>query len=437
MLLVSATAILLAVSAAALRTPPMGFERPPALLLSTKGPAVPITIPSVPAFQLTQFPERYYKSQNGVAAAVWIKDQVSALTLSVSLYNHSWKVQPSVIARYEPITPTGQTGIVITGSHFDTIAFGGTKPEPNLNPAADDCASGSGVVFEALRTLTKNGFIPGPSHRVPLGLYGSDEIAEAYALAGTKVVSYLNLDQSGYVKAGTTPIMGILTDYTTTASTALMKNVVTTYTNLQWVASKCGYACTDNAAWYNHGYEAAIAFESSMANAFPYNDRVTSTNGFLDTIDRLDFPHIKEFVKSTIGYIVELSLTGSATTPAPSPVPTTTVAPAPATTATITVAPTLSVVVLTKIPTVAGTLPPSCLASPQLLSPSLPPSPSPSPLLPPSTVPTLSSRLLSPPPLFVVAELVPPPLLPPPPSPPWQARPLWPSPLLPLSASRL
>ncbi|KAJ3001816.1 UNVERIFIED_CONTAM: hypothetical protein HDU68_006631, partial [Siphonaria sp. JEL0065] len=63
-------------------------------------PPSPITLPSKPAFQsvvnpllakvdqnqiktwmtkLTQFPERYYKSQNGVDAAKWIQSTVQAL----------------------------------------------------------------------------------------------------------------------------------------------------------------------------------------------------------------------------------------------------------------------------------------------------------------------------------------------------------------------
>ncbi|KAJ3204218.1 Leucine aminopeptidase 1 [Dinochytrium kinnereticum] len=402
MILISAATIIgLAASAAALRTPPLEFGRREEvhaenftinnLAALTKGPAVPIAIPSTTAFQtvvnplldtisqadmtqwiidLTQFPDRYYKSPNGIKAANWIRDQALALQapagakLTVSMFEHSWKIQPSVIARYEPATPTGQEGIVITGSHFDTIAYGSGRPEPNANPAADDCASGSAVVFETLRTLIKNKFIPGRPIEFhwyaaeEVGLYGSDEIAEAYALAGTKVVSYLNLDQSGYVKKGTTPVMGVITDYTTTASTNLIKNVITSYTNLKWVASKCGYACTDHASWYSHGYEAALAFESSMANAFPYNDRVNADGSFLDTLDKLDYSHIYQFVRSTLGFVVELSLTGGSKPPTPttSVVVTPTTTPAPVVTpATITVAPTLAVVVLTKAPAVPAT----------------------------------------------------------------------------------
>ncbi|KAI8835316.1 hypothetical protein BC829DRAFT_493585 [Chytridium lagenaria] len=311
----------------------------------TIGPPVPITLPSVAAYQsvvnpliakisqpamkawvirLTQFPERYYKSANGIAGANWIRDQVQALSpvsgakLTVSLFQHSWRTQPSVIARYEAAVPTTLKGIVITGTHFDTLGAGSGKAEPNKNPAADDCASGSGVIFEALRVLVSSGFIPKRPIEFhwyaaeEVGLLGSNEVAEDYAKRGIQVVSYLNLDQSGYVKAGTTPVMGVVTDYTSTASTTFLRSIVTTYTKYRFVNTRCGYRCTDHAAWSDHGYQAGFAFESDMANAFPYNDRVNRDGSALDTVDKLNFNHITEFIKSTLGYVVELSLTGSA-----------------------------------------------------------------------------------------------------------------------------
>ncbi|KAJ3095274.1 hypothetical protein HDU96_001247 [Phlyctochytrium bullatum] len=309
----------------------------------TQGPTTGVALPTELAFQeivdpllekidfeslkswlvrMTLFPERYYLSENGVKAALWIVDEVAKLPvppgakLTVGLFNHTWNVQPSVIARYEPEVPTNLTGIVITGSHFDTIAYG-TKPhhdEPNLNPAADDCASGSSVVFESLRTLTLNGFIP--SRPIEFhwyaaeeeGLYGSLEIAEAYAKAGTKVLTYLNLDQSGYIANGTVPVMGLVTDYTRPASTALLKKVVERYTHLEPKETECGYACTDHASWFVHGYEAGFVFESVMENAFPYNDRVKPDGSPLDTLDWIDFPHVLEFARATVGYVVEMSL---------------------------------------------------------------------------------------------------------------------------------
>ncbi|KAI9324155.1 hypothetical protein BDR26DRAFT_1015070 [Obelidium mucronatum] len=355
------------------------------LLERLAAPPSPITLPTVPAFQsvvnpllsrvdqgqittwmtrLTQFPERYYQSQNGVAAANWIMSTVQALPvpsgakLSVYLYKHSNFIQPSVIARYEAATPTTARGIVITGSHFDTAAYGGPQGVGGPNPAADDCASGSVAVFEALRVLTTSGFIPGRPIEFhwyageELGILGSNEIAKAYAAKGIEVVSYLNLDQSGYIKPGTTPSIGIYVDFTTKAATTLLSATVAAYAGLPQVGNQvCGYACTDNSAWYSAGYNSAMAFESEDRYAFPYNDKVNADGSFLDTLSVVSVPHVAAFARSTIGFIVELSLAGGSS-PATTKTTTTTTTTTKAATTGTTVSTTTTT---TKANTVATT----------------------------------------------------------------------------------
>lgn len=342
--LAAVAAVLLFSTSDALRPRPAALDSSHVSAFTTKAPPRPISLPTRVAFtdivkpliakssqdemskflvRLTQFPERDYKSLNGVAASAWIAQQARALKLvpgtklTISNFTHSRWIVPSVIITYESTSPTSLQGSVITGSHIDTTAQGAPKPQPYPNPAADDCASGSAVVWEALRTLVTSGFVPGRPIEFHWytaeeeGLYGSNEVSEAYAKAGKQVVSYLNLDQSGYVRKGTLPIMGLTTDYTSKDSTNFLKSVITSYTDLSWKATACGYQCTDNSPWYNHGYEAAMAFESLMEDASPYNDRVNRDGSPLDTLDTIQMGHVYEFVKSTLGYIVELSLAGS------------------------------------------------------------------------------------------------------------------------------
>lgn len=92
--------------------------------------------------RMTEFPDRYYTTENGLKSALWIKDQISALQsqvspdalLTIRLFNHSWK-QPSVIARYESKAPTDSPGdIVITGCHFDTLAKKSPQGDSGPNP---------------------------------------------------------------------------------------------------------------------------------------------------------------------------------------------------------------------------------------------------------------------------------------------------------------
>lgn len=176
--------------------------------------------------------------------------------LTVSLYKHPKWIQPSVIARYESITASSKTGIVITGSHYDTAGYGGPKSEPVENPAADDCSSGSAAVFEALRVLVVSKTVPDrpmyiylKTHREfhwyaaeEFGLLGSKEVAASYAASKKQVMVYLNLDQSGYVAKGTTAKFGIMTDGTATGPSNFLKAVVNLYIpEYQVVGSSCGY----------------------------------------------------------------------------------------------------------------------------------------------------------------------------------------------------
>ncbi|KAJ3256114.1 Leucine aminopeptidase 1 [Boothiomyces macroporosus] len=277
---------------------------------------------------LTQFPERYYTSQNGVKAANWLMQQVQNLqsqvspdaVLTVKLFKHPKWIEPSVIARYEAKNSTGPGDILIAGTHFDTAShsgfFGGDLSRPN--PAADDCASGASVIYESLRVLVSQQFIPKrpieihwyAAEEIGSGTLGSHEVAANYASNKVSVFSYLNLDQSGYVKAGTTPSIGFITDYTTKPATDFLRLTVKEYTTVTVTGDDaCGYECTDNAAWYDSGYNSALAFEaSSLSNATPYNDQVNDDGSALDTVDTVDFPHVQEFVKNTLGFLVELSL---------------------------------------------------------------------------------------------------------------------------------
>lgn len=50
-----------------------------------------------------------------------------------------------------------------------------------------------------------------------------------------------------------------------------------------------------------------MVFESSMRDAFPYNDRVARDGSFLDTMDKINFDHVTQFARSTVAFILESS----------------------------------------------------------------------------------------------------------------------------------
>ena len=110
------------------------------------------------------------------------------------------------------------------------------------------------------------------------------------------------------MKKGTKPVVALLTDYCTKEALIFLNKVVGMYASEPSAYTSCGYACTDSYAWGKRGYPTAALFESLGRNAFPYNDRVNRDGSALDTLDVIDWGHLQEFVKATVGYISELSM---------------------------------------------------------------------------------------------------------------------------------
>jgi leucyl aminopeptidase len=224
--------------------------------------------------------------------------------LSVTQFPHKkWK-QPSIIARLEPKNLTSPE-IIIVGGHLDTIANGGS----GANQGADDNASSDSAIFETLRALVKNGFVPKRALEFQwyaaeeIGLRGSAEIADDYSSRKIPVLGMMNFDQLGYVKPGTKEIVAIFTDNGTKENVDFMRLMAKTYSGLEVQDSRCGYACSDHASWFKKGYNAGVASESKFEDSNP------NTHSSKDTIDKVNVNHVMAFVRLAIGFMVELSLT--------------------------------------------------------------------------------------------------------------------------------
>jgi leucyl aminopeptidase len=251
----------------------------------------------------TDFTTRYYTSQSGVDAVnYWIAQYRSYIRgrtdVEVAAYPHTW-AQPSVVARITGTTKPDE--IIVLGGHIDSTASGGSAP------GADDDASGSATVLEIFRVLSEGNFKPERTIEFhayaaeEAGLRGSQAIATAYANAGVNVVAMLQFDMTGYVGSGTTPTIGVITDFTTPALTAFIRKLVTTYTNLGFTNTACGYACSDHASWNRQGYTDGFVFEATFANSNPY---IHTPN---DLRSRLSQTHCAEFAKLGVGFAIELA----------------------------------------------------------------------------------------------------------------------------------
>jgi leucyl aminopeptidase len=73
------------------------------------------------------------------------------------------------------------------------------------------------------------------------------------------------------------------------------------YTTLPTVDSRCGYACSDHASANKAGFPAAEASESGFDDMSPYEHTPQ------DTVDTVDFNHVLQHARMTVGFTAELA----------------------------------------------------------------------------------------------------------------------------------
>jgi len=257
--------------------------------------------------QLSSYFTRHYLTETGVAAANWLYSEFAKLSAqnpntAVQHFRHNSFPQPSIIARIEGQGPHKEE-VVILSSHEDSTAGSQFK----RSPGADDDASGSMTVMEIFRVLMAEGWTPDRTVEFhtyaaeEAGLLGSQDIAKAYQAAGIKVYAQMQLDMTIYPGRSGNGRFGVVTDYTSPELTAFVRILVDTYSLLDWVDTKCGYACSDHASWYKAGYAASFPFEGPFSDSSPY---IHSSE---DTLDKYSLAHGLEFAKVAAGFLIELA----------------------------------------------------------------------------------------------------------------------------------
>jgi leucyl aminopeptidase len=264
--------------------------------------------------ELTSFHNRYYRSETGVASSDWLKSKVSeladksGLNVTVEHFGHSWP-QSSLIARIYPkkqITSIMDTPTVIVGAHQDTVR-GGFFSDGRA-PGADDDGSGTTSTLEAFRVLMANGYQPNSNilefhwySAEEVGLRGSQDVASRYQREGRLVKGMMQFDMTGFTQGGTDEKIGIITDFTDPELTSFLRTLVRTYSKLPSVDSKCNYGCSDHASWNKAGFRSAFPFEGTFSESSPYIHKKE------DTVEHVNFEHMKEFSKLAVAFAVELA----------------------------------------------------------------------------------------------------------------------------------
>jgi leucyl aminopeptidase len=257
----------------------------------------------------SSFPHRYNKATepNEFVNQFYLKlEQVLAGApelegIDLEMVPHSTTKQQSLRVRVHGSKRPEE--IIVLGGHMDSI--NGSSSSNMLAPGADDNASGSANLIEALRILLEQ---PRPERTVEFmwyageesGLLGSAEIAKAYKEANKKIIAVLQLDMSLFPGSGASTIAS-MTDYTSPWLRDYLKALNKTYMNINIVEDKCGYGCSDHASWHRQGFPAVMPFEAGFSKM---NQDIHTARDLITT--KSNFEHSALFTKIALAIALDL-----------------------------------------------------------------------------------------------------------------------------------
>ena len=258
---------------------------------------------------LSGFVNRYYTSTHGAQAANWLGKTWGEIAaqhgnISVAQFAHDGYAQQSVIATIAGTDKAAQ--VIVLGAHLDSINLISNRNEA-VAPGADDDASGVAGLTEVLRVLAEANYRPRRTIKLigyaaeEVGLRGSQDIARAFKKDKVDVVGVLQLDMTNF--KGSSKDIYLISDYTDGEQNRFLEKLIAAYLPSVNVGSdKCGYACSDHAAWNALGYAASMPFESALSQDNPHihgkNDTYANSGG--------QAAHALKFARMAAAYAIEL-----------------------------------------------------------------------------------------------------------------------------------
>lgn len=254
---------------------------------------------------LSSMKDRYANSQNGVAAAEWFKEQIEHIakthnrndvTVTTVATGVRYK-QPSVVVK---VGNSDQPGIVI-GAHMDTL-----NSTYERMPGADDDGSGSVTVLETAQTILASGMtFKKPIYFIwyaaeEMGLVGSGYVVSEFKNKKIPVDAVMHFDLTGYAYRNETT-MWLMDDYVNTKLVSYLEKLIQTYVGRPVKHSRCGYACSDHASWFQAGYVTGMPAEAA------YNDSNPYMHSSDDTTDHLSLAHMTDYLKLATAFVVEMA----------------------------------------------------------------------------------------------------------------------------------
>ncbi|KAH6614090.1 hypothetical protein C7974DRAFT_70723 [Boeremia exigua] len=258
------------------------------------------TNPKTWATTLTNIHNRYYRGSYAASSATTVFNLVKNVAapntkITVKQFTHSYN-QPSVIATI----PGTSANVVIVSAHFDSINQ--ANPTTGRAPGADDNASGIVTILESLRVLAAANYAPKNTLEFHFysgeegGLLGARAIMQDYVKRSVKVLAVMNQDMTAYSPNHN---IAVYTDFVSTPLSNFIIKLVPVYTTIPVITDRCGYACSDHGAAYDAGYPAAYVCDENMVDATPY---LHTAN---DALSTMDFDHLYQHVRLTVGFLVE------------------------------------------------------------------------------------------------------------------------------------
>ncbi len=263
--------------------------------------------------RLSGFTNRYFNSEHGKAASDWLRATWAELGarhpgVAVSQYVHKGYGQQSVIATIAGSDKAAE--VIVLGAHLDSINI--TSPGGSgKGPGADDDASGVAGLTEVLRVLAGAGYRPRRTIKLiayaaeEVGLRGSQDIAREHKRNGIDVVGVLQLDMTNY--QGSDKDVVLIGDYTDGPQNAFLEKLLASYLPALTVGTdKCGYACSDHAAWNAQGFATSMPFESMLRDDNPKIH--TKDDSYASSGNQA--MHALKFARLAAAYAIELGSEG-------------------------------------------------------------------------------------------------------------------------------
>lgn len=256
---------------------------------------------------LSSYPNRYNKGPQPNVHVEEMEKRLKSLLASakipyqIDLIDHVATKQKSVRVRLQGGARPHE--IIVLGGHLDSISMRSGGKEA---PGADDNASGSANLFEALRIISQKGQ---PQRTVDFfwyageesGLLGSAEIAKGYKSQNADVIAVLQLDMTLFPGSGD-KVIGSMTDFTSSWLRDYLRSINENYIHAQIIEDKCGYGCSDHASWYRQGYPTLMPFESKMKQ---YNPNIHSPR---DVVNKdSNFDHSVVYTKIAVIFAMDLA----------------------------------------------------------------------------------------------------------------------------------